>query len=346
MGTSPGDGGIMIQTAIQKVVEGQNLTANEARAVMDTIMSGGATDAQIGAFLVAMRIKGETVEEIAAFVRVMREKATRIDADATDVLDTCGTGGDGAHTFNISTVAAFVSAGAGVTVAKHGNRSVSSKCGSADVLRELGINIDISPEMVSACLKDIGIAFLFAPKLHASMKYAIGPRRELGMRTFFNILGPMTNPAGANRQLMGVYSADLVETVAGTLADLGSRRAFVVHGGDGLDEVTTTRESTIAEVKDGHVTVSTFNPGDFNVSVTTHGDLTGGDAAENAIIFRDILSGAQGPKRDIVLVNAAFAICAGGGADTPKDGYGRAAESIDSGAAMAKYEALREHTNV
>ena len=335
----------MIQTALHKVVEGKDLTSDEACAVMEAIMSGGATDAQIGAFLTAMRIKGETVEEIAAFVRVMRDKATHIEADTADVLDTCGTGGDGAQTFNISTAAAFVAAGAGITVAKHGNRSVSSKCGSADVLRELGINIDIPPETVSASLKDIGIAFLFAPKLHASMKYAIGPRRELGMRTFFNILGPMTNPAGANRQLMGVYSADLVETVAGTLADLGSTRAFVVHGGDGLDEVTTTRETTIAEVRDGTVTVSTFKPGDFNIQTATHNDLTGGDASENAVIFRDILSGATGPRRDIVLVNAAFAICAGGGADTPKEGYDRAAESIDSGAATAKYEALREYTN-
>ncbi|MFC1552787.1 anthranilate phosphoribosyltransferase, partial [Candidatus Latescibacterota bacterium] len=224
--------------AIKKVIEGIDLSRDEAFEVMNLIMSGEATDAQIGGFLVAMRLKGETVEEISSFTRVMREKATKIEAGTPDVLDTCGTGGDGSHTFNISTLSAFVAAGAGITVAKHGNRSVSSKCGSADLIKELGINVDIPPEKVSECLQKAGIAFLFAPKLHASMKYAIGPRRELGIRTFFNILGPMTNPAGAKRQLIGVYSKDLVETVAGVLADLGSERAFVVHGNDGLDEIT------------------------------------------------------------------------------------------------------------
>ncbi|MBT4484931.1 MAG: anthranilate phosphoribosyltransferase, partial [Candidatus Latescibacteria bacterium] len=216
----------MIKEAIKKAVEGIDLTGEEAARVMETIMTGEATDAQIGGFLLAMRLKGETVDEIVSFTRIMREKATRIDAGSLDVLDTCGTGGDGAGTFNISTISAFVAAGAGITVAKHGNRSVSSKCGSADVLRELGVNIDIPPDRISGCLKEVGIAFLFAPKLHASMKYAIGPRRELGVRSFFNILGPMTNPAGANRQLLGVYSEKLVETVANVLAGLGCKRAF------------------------------------------------------------------------------------------------------------------------
>ncbi|MBN1294473.1 MAG: anthranilate phosphoribosyltransferase [Candidatus Latescibacteria bacterium] len=336
----------MITKGIQKAVEGENLTSNEARAVMEQIMNGEATDAQIGGFLVAMRMKGETVEEITAFTQVMREKATHIDpGKRKDVLDTCGTGGDRAHTFNISTVAAFVAAGAGIAVAKHGNRSVSSQCGSADVLKELGINIDITPERVSECLQQVGIAFLFAPKLHSSMKYAIGPRRELGIRTFFNILGPMTNPAGANRQLIGVYSADLVDKMAGVLAELGSVRAFVVHGCDGLDEITTTRETIIAEVRNGLVLVSTINPGDFGVERSFPGSLTGGDAAENAVIFRSVLSGEKGPKRDIVLLNSAFAICAGGRAESPEEGIEMARESIDSGNAMNKYEALKEFTN-
>ncbi|MFC1606801.1 anthranilate phosphoribosyltransferase [Candidatus Latescibacterota bacterium] len=334
----------MIGEAIQKVVDGIDLSGEEARQVMDIIMSGEATQAQIGGFLVAMRLKGETVEEIASFTGVMREKATRIDAGVPDVLDTCGTGGDSSHTFNISTVSAFVAAGAGITVAKHGNRSVSSKCGSADVLRELGINIEIPPEKVSGGLQEVGISFLFAPMLHASMKHAIGPRRELGIRTFFNILGPMTNPAGANRQLLGVYSPDLVETMAGVLAELGSVRAFVVHG-DGLDEITTLGETTVAEVRDGTVCVTTVSPEDLDIDRAGPDDLVGGDAAENAAIFTSILTGEKGPKRDIVLLNAAFAVCAGGGADTPQDGLEKAREAIDSGSAMAKFEALREYTN-
>lgn len=335
----------MISEAIQKAVDRIDLTGEEARAVMEFIMNGEASDAQIGGFLVAMRLKGETVDEIASFTRVMREKATRIDAGAVDVLDTCGTGGDGAHTFNISTVSAFVSAGTGITVAKHGNRSVSSKCGSADVLRELGVNIDIPPEKVSECLQKVGIAFLFAPKLHASMKYAIGPRRELGIRTFFNILGPMTNPAGANRQLLGVYSAGLVETMAGVLAELGSVCAFVVHGGDGLDEITTVRETTVAEVRDGVVSVRTIVPEDLGIDRADPENLSGGDAADNAVVFRSILSGEAGSKRDIVLINSAFAICAGGRTDSPREGLELARKSIDSGAALAKFEMLKEFTN-
>ncbi|MHB9029446.1 MAG: anthranilate phosphoribosyltransferase [Candidatus Latescibacterota bacterium] len=335
----------MIQEAIRKAVEGMHLTREEATAAMQCIMNGEATDAQIGGFLVAMRLKGETVEEIASFARVMREKAVRIDPGAAEVLDTCGTGGDGAHTFNISTVSAFVAAGAGIRVAKHGNRSVSSKCGSADVLMGLGVKIDLPPERVSECLHEVGIAFLFAPLLHASMKYAIGPRRELGVRTFFNILGPMTNPAGARRQLMGVYSGDLVEKIAGVLADLGSEKAFVVHGSDGLDEITTTGESAIAEISGGVIRRYTVSPEDFGLPRASRDDLTGGDAAENAAIFTAILSGEKGPKRDIVLLNSAFAICAGGMADTPEAGFRCAQESIDSGAAMEKYRKLKEFTS-
>jgi anthranilate phosphoribosyltransferase len=335
----------MIQEAVKKAVEGVHLTRDEARAVMEVIMNGEATDAQIGGFLVAMRLKGETVEEISSFARVMREKATRIEAGTADVLDTCGTGGDGARTFNISTIAAFVAAGAGAVVAKHGNRSVSSKCGSADVLMELGVRIDIPPERVSDCLRDLGIGFLFAPKLHASMKYAIGPRRELGIRTFFNILGPMTNPADAKRQLLGVYSEELVETVAGVLADLGSEHAFVVHGSDGLDEITTTGDTTAAEVKDGGVVMFRIEPERFGIPRARGIDLEGGDPARNAEIFRSVLSGEKGPQRDIVLLNAAFAICAGGKAATPEEGLVLAARSIDSGAAMGKFRRIREFTN-
>ncbi|MFC1692927.1 anthranilate phosphoribosyltransferase [Candidatus Latescibacterota bacterium] len=335
----------MIQEAIKKAIKGSDLTREEARMAMETIMSGEATDAQIGAFLVAMRLKGETVEEIASFTGVMREKATRIDAGSKDVVDTCGTGGDGSGTFNISTISAFVAAGAGISVAKHGNRSVSSKCGSADVLRELGINIDITPDRVSECLKTTGIAFLFAPLLHASMKYAIGPRRELGIRTFFNILGPMTNPAGAKRQLMGVYSEELVETVAGVLANLGSERAFVVHGSDGLDEITTTDETIVAEVKNGSVSVYTINPQDYGITAASLEDLKVHDIAGNTETFMGILSGDSGPKRDIVLLNSAFAICAGGAADSAEEGLRLAKDSIDSGAAMQKFEALKEFTN-
>jgi len=335
----------MIKEAVKKTVEGINLSREEARGAMESIMNGEATEAQIGGFLIAMRLKGETVEEIASFARVMREKATRIEAGTAVVLDTCGTGGDGAHTFNISTVAAFVAAGAGITVAKHGNRSVSSMCGSADVVRGLGINIDIPPEKVSECLQKAGVAFLFAPMLHASMKYAIGPRRELGIRTFFNILGPMTNPAGARRQLMGVYSRELVETVAGVLADLGSEKAFVVHGNDGLDEITTVTETFVAEVDHGTVRTTTIHPGDFGIPVASPEDLRGGEVEENARIFMSVLSGEPGSARDIVLLNSAFAVCAGGGADTPREALAIAERSIDSGAAMNKYMALKELSN-
>lgn len=335
----------MMQDAIRKAVEGIDLSRDEARMAMETIMNGEATDAQIGGFLVAMRLKGETIEEIASFTRVMREKATLVDAGSPLVLDTCGTGGDGSGTFNISTISAFVAAGAGITVAKHGNRSVSSKCGSADVLIELGVNIDIPPDKVSECLNKLGIAFLFAPKFHASMKYAIGPRRELGIRTFFNILGPMTNPAGAKRQLMGIYSEELVQTVAGVLADLGCERGFVVHGHDGLDEMTTTDVSTVAEVISDSVNLRTVDPLDYGIARATLDDLKVSTVSENAAIFKEVLSGERGPKRDIVVLNSAFAICAGGAAETPEEGLRLAEESIDSGNALAKFVALKEYTS-
>ncbi len=334
----------MIRQALKKAVEGFDLTRGEARSAMETIMNGEATDAQIGGFLVAMRLKGETVEEIASFARVMREKATRIDVGDDDVLDTCGTGGDGARTFNISTAAAFVAAGAGVRVAKHGNRSVSSSCGSADVLATMGVKIDIPPERVSECIRLTGIGFLFAPLLHASMKHAIGPRRELAIRTFFNILGPMTNPAGAKRQLLGVYSEALVEIVAGVLADLGSVRAYVVHGEDGLDELSTTGGTKVAEIDRGTIRTYRVIPDDFGISRVNPVELAGGDAELNAKLLTGVLEGEKGPRRDIVLLNAAFAIAAGGRASSPQEGFALAVESLDSGAAMDVYRRMREFT--
>ena len=335
----------MIREAIQKVVEGIDLTPEEARLAMEDIMGGHATEAQIGGFLVGMRVKGETVAEITAFTSVMRDHATRIDPGSDRVLDVVGTGGDRTGTFNISTAAAFVAAGAGVTVAKHGNRSVSSKCGSADLIRELGINIDISPEKIASCIRTAGIAFLFAPNLHLSMKHAIGPRRELGVRTFFNILGPMTNPAGAKRILLGVYSEELVETIAGVLANLQFEHAFVVHGSDGLDEITTTGTTSIAEVKNGVISHAVITPEEYGIPRALPADLKGGEAAENRDIFNAVLSGGKGPKRDVVVLNAAFAICAGGKASKPDDGILLAEQSIDSGAAMRCYHTLREHSN-
>ncbi len=253
----------MIKEAISKVVDGENLTEEEAIATMNEIMSGEATPAQIASFITALRLKGETIEEITGCARVMREKATRISTNHPLVVDTCGTGGDGAHTFNISTTAAFVVAGAGVPVAKHGNRSVSSSCGSADVLKALGVNIEVEPDVVSNCINEIGIGFLFAPLLHGAMKYAIGPRREIGIRTIFNILGPLTNPASAQAQVLGVYDGSLTEPLAQVLNNLGSTRVFVVHGEDGLDEITTTTNTRISELADGVVRTYTLSPTEF-----------------------------------------------------------------------------------
>ena len=332
----------MIQQAISKVVEGQDLTESEAVQVMETIMSGEATPAQIGSFITALRMKGETIEEIAGCAQVMREKATRIPTRHPFVVDTCGTGGDGAHTFNISTVAAFVVAGAGVPVAKHGNRSVSSKCGSADVLRELGVNVEADTTTVSRCLDEVGIGFLFAPMLHSAMKYAIGPRREIGIRTIFNVLGPLTNPAGAQAQVLGVYHADLVEPLARVLQHLGSHAAFVVHGDDGLDEITTTTTTYVSELRDNMVRSYTLDPAEYGISYAAAEDLRGGDASENAQIALDILQGETGPRRDVVLLNAAAALIVAGKANDLRDGIQMAAESIDSGAALQKLHALRE----
>lgn len=332
----------MLKDAIKKLTERQNLSAEEAKSAMNEIMSGEATPAQIAAFLIAMRMKGETVDEITGCARVMREKVTRLNPKRRPLVDTCGTGGDGSNTFNISTTAAFVVAGAGVAVAKHGNRGVSSACGSADVLKQLGVKIDAEPSVVEKCIDEVGFGFMFAPGFHGAMKHAIGPRREVGVRTIFNILGPLSNPAFAEAQVLGVYDANLVEPLAHVLNNLGTRHAFVVNGKDGLDEVTTTSASTVAEAKDGQVKVSEFDPADAGIEQTAMENLLGGDAAANAEITESILRGEKGPRRDIVVLNAAFALAAADHAATVSEGIEAASTSIDSGAALEKLERLRE----
>lgn len=329
-----------IQEAIAKVIEGADLSRGEMTDAMNQIMSGEATDAQIGAFLIALRVKGESVDEIAGAASVMREKATPIATRHDVIVDTCGTGGDHSGTFNISTAAAFVAAGAGLCVAKHGNRAATSQCGSADVLGALGVNIEASPETVSRCLDDVGIGFLFAISLHGAMKYAIGPRREIGARTIFNALGPLSNPAGATRQVVGVYSPALTETLAGVLGTLGAERAFVVHGSDGLDEMTLTGPTRVSELKNGSVSTYDVLPGDFGLMQAPADALKGGDADYNAEITRSILNGEEGPRRDIVLLNAAAAIVAGDKARDLNEGVQVAAEVIDSGKALEKLEGL------
>ena len=335
----------MIQDAIQQLIAGHDLDRETATAVMDQIMSGEATDAQIGGFLVALRCKGETEDEVAGFTEVMRAKATRISGGRAPLLDTCGTGGDASGTFNISTTAAFVAAGAGCTVAKHGNRAISSRCGSADVLAELGVNIEADPARVGVCLDEAGIGFLFAQALHGAMKHAIGPRRELGTRTVFNTLGPLTNPAGATRHLMGVFAPELTELQARVLGSLGSERAFIVHGLDGLDEITLTGPSRVSELADGEVRTYEIEPGDFGIDRAGAEALKGGDPAENAAILREVLDGGSGPRTDVVLLNAAAALAAAGVAADLAGGVETARDSIASGRARACLDRLVEVSN-
>jgi len=335
----------MIKEAIAKVITKTNLTEAEAEAAMREIMQGEATDAQIAAYITALRMKGETVEEITGSARVMREKAVPIKLDAKYQVDTCGTGGDMAHTFNISTTVAFVVAGAGVTVAKHGNRSVSSKSGSADVLQALGVNIEIPSHRVEECLREVGIGFLFAPMMHLAMKFAIGPRREIGIRTLFNILGPLTNPAKVTSQIMGVYAADLTGSLAQALGNLGATHAFVVHGMDGLDEITVTDKTKVSEFVNGKVKDFFLHPSDLGMAAAKKDDLRGGDAKENAAITIEVLKGKQGVRRDIVLLNAAAGLAASGRAADLREGMKLAAESIDSGSALKKLESLKRFTN-
>lgn len=332
----------MIVEAIQKTVEGNDLDRNEAFSVMEEIMAGGATEAQIASFITALRMKGETVDEISGLAQAMRQNATRVTPNADELIDTCGTGGDAPNTFNISTASAFVAAGAGVRVAKHGNRSVSSQCGSADVLEELGVNIEVPPEVVEECINEVGIGFLFAPMLHKAMKYAIGPRRQIGIRTVFNILGPLSNPAFANAQVLGVYHHSLVPVMAKVLGNLGTKHALVVHGADSMDEISNTGASIVAEFKNGVLAEYSILPEEFGLERCLIDDLKGGEKKENAYILRSILSGKQGPQRDVVLLNSAAALVAADKADNIKDGLVGAAESIDSGAALDKLEKLIE----
>ncbi len=335
----------MIRDAIRKVVEGEHLTEAEAVAAMTEIMDGEATPAQISCLITALRMKGETVDEITGFVRVMRDKSIKVPTSRTQLVDTCGTGGDKLNTFNISTTAAFVVAGAGVAVAKHGNRAASSKCGSADVLEALGVKLALSAEDVGRCIDECGVGFMFAPSLHPAMKHAVGPRKEIGIRTVFNILGPMTNPAGAKFQVIGVFAPGMCELMAGTLAKLGSERAMVVHGMDGLDEISTLGETFVAEVNAGVMASRTIAPCDFGCSTVTAEALAGGDSPEeNAQALISILSGETGPRRDIVLANAAAALVVTGVAGDLSTGIETAAESIDSGAAMKALNALKSFT--
>ena len=335
----------MIQEAIRDLIAGADLDRAKMRAVMEQIMSGQATDAQIGAFLVALRIKGETVDEIAGGAEVMREKATPIVTVRPDLIDTCGTGGDDSGTFNISTTVAFVACGAGLAVAKHGTRSISSQCGSSDVLTALGVNVEAAPEKVGECIDKVGIGFLFAIALHGAMKHAIGPRRELATRTVFNILGPLTNPAGAKRQLLGVFDGALTEALAGVLRELGSERALVVHGSDGLDEITLTGPTQVSELRDGQVSTRQIHPGDFGLQTVSAESLKGGDADYNARVLRGVLDGEEGPQRDVVLLNSAAAIVVGGRAEDITAGLEVARESIDSGKARQALDRLVEVSN-
>lgn len=337
----------MIKEAIAKIIDRNDLAEGEMVQVMDEIMSGAATPAQIGAFLVALRIKGETVDEITGAARVMREKAVKIDTpEGQTVVDTCGTGGDSAGTFNISTTAAFITAGAGLIVAKHGNKSVSSKSGSADLLQALGVNIEAEQTRVEECFRQCGIGFLFAPMMHGAMKYAIGPRREIGVRTIFNLLGPLTNPAGAKNQVIGVYSDALTEPLANVLKRLGSNHVFVVHGHDGLDEVTLTTTTKVSELNDGEVRTYYFDPRENGFDYCHPSDLKGEDPQANAKITLGILRGEEkGPKFEIAAINAAFAIMAGGKAVDFQDGFSKAKASIASGAAINKLEEMKRLTN-
>ena len=344
-----------IVDAIRRVVEGQHLSRSEAESVMNEIMTGKATDAQIAAFLTGLRMKCETVDELIGFARVIREKASPVrprgavaasfsGTDREMLVDTCGTGGDATGTFNISTATAFVVAGAGIRVAKHGNRSVSSLCGSADVVEALGIRLDLPAETVARCIDEVGIGFLYAPLLHEAMRYVVLARREMKIRTVFNLLGPICNPARATAQVLGVYNEDLTEIMAQVLCELGTERAFVVHGSDGLDEITISGESKISEVRDGDVRTYYVTPEDFGIPRAPISAIQGGDARRNAQIIRDILSGVRGTRYDVVLLNAAAGLVVGGKSGGLRDGIDLARESIESGKALSCLNRLIELT--
>lgn len=336
----------MIREAIRKVVGGDHLSEDEAVESMEEIMDGDATPSQIASFITALRMKGETVEEITGFVRVMRDKAVKVSPRADDLLDTCGTGGDKLGTFNISTTATFVIVGAGVTVAKHGNRAASSSCGSADVLEGLGVSLNLDADRVALCIDKSRLGFMFAPVMHPAMRHAIGPRKEIGFRTVFNLLGPLTNPAGARRQLLGVFSPHLTEPMAHVLNSLGAYRAMVVHGMAGLDEISTLGETRISEVRDGEVKSYSLYPSEVGLETTVAERLAAGNGSvlDNARVLLGVLDGEKGPCRDIVLLNAAAALVVADKAEDFKEGVRLAAKSIDSGAAMASFESFRAVT--
>lgn len=331
-----------VKSAIAKVVGGESMSEEESFEVMCVILDGGATSAQIASLMTALRMKGEEIGEITGFARAMREKSVKVRLHGVEIVDTCGTGGDSSGTFNISSAAAFIAAGAGITVAKHGNRSVSSCCGSADVLQELGVNITLGPAEAEECLRRAGIAFLYAPVFHSAMKHAAEPRKETGLRTIFNILGPLTNPAGALAQLLGVYDGILVEKMAYVLLNLGSKRAIVVYGKDGLDEISVSDDTLVAELRGGKVTTYVLDPRELGFRRSSRKEISGGNAAENALHIKNILSGEKGARRDVAVLNAAAALIAGGGAGDFAEGIAAASESVDSGGALEKLELLKE----
>lgn len=330
----------MLKFAIDKILDNKDLTQNEMIDAMNIIMGGNATQAQIGAFLIGLRMKGETVDEISASAKAIRNRASRINIADKFSIDTCGTGGDEANTFNISTIAAFVAAACGVTVLKHGNRSVSSRCGSADVLESLGININLNPEEVEKCAREIGIGFMFAPKFHEAMRFVAKVRSDLKTRTIFNLLGPLTNPANVDSHVIGVFNEKLTDVFTSVLRDIGIKRALVVHGLDGLDEITITAKTKVSELKDGNISSYYINPTDYGFSLGSMNDIVGGDAAENSKIALSILNGKKGAMRDIVLLNAGAAIYVSNKADSLKEGIDLAQKSLDEGIAYNKLNQL------
>lgn len=334
----------MLKAVLNQVVGGENLSRQEAQESMQAIMTGQASESQIGGLLTALRIKGETSEEIAGFAETMRSHTVKVECSQSDLLDTCGTGGDRKGTFNISTTVAFVVAGAGASVAKHGNHGVSSSSGSADVLKALGVRIDLPAQNIASVIEDARIAFLYAPTFHPAMKYAGKPRRELGFRTVFNVLGPLTNPLAAERQLMGVYERSLTKKLAEVLLRLNTRRAMVVHGLDGLDEISTTAPTQVSEVVDGKILSYLIDPAEYGLPIAALEDISGGTPEQNADIVLGILRGKQGARRDLVLLNAAAALVVADKAENIREGMILAAKSIDSGAAQAKLERMRELT--
>ena len=334
----------MFRDHLKRIIEGNDLSESQMSEMMTEILSGTITDSQIGAMMAALATKGETFTELAGAARAMRRKAIRIDVPSATVVDTCGTGGDSSNTFNISTTTAFVVAGCGAVVAKHGNRSASSKCGSADLLEALGVNLNVDPEIVEEAVADIGIGFMFAPLYHSAMKYAATARKEIGLRSIFNMLGPLTNPAAANCQLLGVYAPKLTEMFAEALKLLGTKRAFVVHGHDGLDEISVCAPTRISELKDGVIRTYDISPEQFFGKTAEPGDLLGGTADKNADITRRILSGETGPRRDVVLLNSAAALAATSMVENLRDGIEMAASAIDEGKASRKLSELVEFT--